>query len=702
MKQNLSSFLVCLLFAGQLVADEKLFPTDAGFLNVKDPPYNAKGDGVTDDTVAIQSAITFSLNRPNNYSAMQFVYFPAGTYVVSNTLESRIATNGWSYGWRAGLQLIGQSDTGTVIRLKDQAPGFGDPGNPKAVLRTGSEDPGNPDGSGNQAFRHSIYHLTIDTGAGNPGAVGLDYLASNRGAVEDVTIRSGDGEGFCGLSMMRQWPGPALIKRVRIEGFQSGVMVQHYEYSMTFEHLTLIGQKKQGIYVRNNVLNIRDLVSSNTVPGIVTAGGNNLVTLLDGHFTGGGSSNAAIVNQGKLYLRNITSSGYGMIVDTVPGEGLDVPGGETATHLAEYVSHPAESLFPSPPRALHLPVLETPEYHTNDLSQWANVVSFGATTSKDSDDDAPGIQTAIDSGKPIVYLPRGSYTVSQPIILRGAVRKFTGMHSFIGTNANYRGGSLIRFAGGSADICILEQLRLRGWVEQNSAKTLVLRYLHIEKGYCNTPTGTGDVFLEDLLVRPVLVNYPQRLWARQLDDEGAGPPLVENHGGVVWIMGMKTEKHATAIKTVGGYTELLGGLFYPLNDVPAAIPLFINEGGSVSYSYAVSANPYAVQVRETRDGVTRELSRASVPSRGNGSNVPLYVGYHNELRLQEPRRDDPGHFSFEVIALPGTVYAIDVTTDFLQWQPLITNTATGLRWVCAHTGIETAAGCFYRARQLSP
>ena len=236
MKQNLSSFLVCLLFAGQLVADEKLFPTDAGFLNVKDPPYNAKGDGVTDDTVAIQSAITFSLNRPNNYSAMQFVYFPTGTYLVSNTLESRIATNGWSYGWRAGMQLIGQSDTGTVIRLKDQAPGFGDPGNPKAVLRTGSEDPGNPDGSGNQAFRHSIYHLTIDTGAGNPGAVGLDYLASNRGAVEDVTIRSGDGEGFCGLSMMRQWPGPALIKRVRIEGFQSGVMVQHYEYSMTFEH----------------------------------------------------------------------------------------------------------------------------------------------------------------------------------------------------------------------------------------------------------------------------------------------------------------------------------------------------------------------------------------------------------------------------------------------------------------------------------
>ena len=108
----------------------------------------------------------------------------------------------------------------------------------QAVIRTGSEDPSNPDGSGNQAFRHSIYHLTIDTGTGNPGAIGLDYLASNRGAVEDVIIRSGDGEGFCGLSMMRQWPGPALIKRVSILGFQSGIMIQHYEYSMKTEKNT--------------------------------------------------------------------------------------------------------------------------------------------------------------------------------------------------------------------------------------------------------------------------------------------------------------------------------------------------------------------------------------------------------------------------------------------------------------------------------
>jgi hypothetical protein len=215
----------------------------------------------------------------------------------------------------------------------------------------------------------------------------------------------------------------------------------------------------------------------------------------------------------------------------------------------------------------------------------------------------------------------------------------------------------------------------------------------------------------------VLVNYPQRLWARQLDDEGAGSPLVENHGGVVWILGMKTEKHATGIKTVGGYTELLGGLFYPTpssGDVPATIPLFINEDASVSFSYVVTGQRWPLQVREMRRGLTNELQRSSVPSRGDGSNVPLYVGYQNELRLLNPGKDAFGRFGFGVQALPGTAFAIDVTGDFGLWQPLltktafglwqplITNTSTGLPWKFTDTEVGHTFCRFYRARRVAP
>lgn len=47
------------------------------FVSVKNAPYNAKGDGVNDDTAAIQAAINAHRGK---------IYFPAGTYKISSTL----------------------------------------------------------------------------------------------------------------------------------------------------------------------------------------------------------------------------------------------------------------------------------------------------------------------------------------------------------------------------------------------------------------------------------------------------------------------------------------------------------------------------------------------------------------------------------------------------------------------------------------
>lgn len=50
-------------------------------INVKD--YGAKGDGTTDDTTAIQNALTAAYNQTNGGA----VYIPAGTYIVSSQLN---------------------------------------------------------------------------------------------------------------------------------------------------------------------------------------------------------------------------------------------------------------------------------------------------------------------------------------------------------------------------------------------------------------------------------------------------------------------------------------------------------------------------------------------------------------------------------------------------------------------------------------
>src|SRR5947209_5617861 len=87
-------------------AEDMVFPSDA-VVDVTKAPYNAKGDGTTDDTAAIQKA----LDEGNH-----LVYLPNGTYLVSNGLR-------WGKSQKHTV-LQGQSRDGTIIELKDECSGF--------------------------------------------------------------------------------------------------------------------------------------------------------------------------------------------------------------------------------------------------------------------------------------------------------------------------------------------------------------------------------------------------------------------------------------------------------------------------------------------------------------------------------------------------------------------------------------------------
>ncbi|MGQ8336615.1 glycosyl hydrolase family 28-related protein [Sunxiuqinia sp. A32] len=86
-----------------------------GAVNVKNPPYNAKGDGVTDDTQAIQRAINEN----------EIVFVPSGLYRVTKTIDLK-----------SNSKLIGLMPNITGLIVTEAEGDFLDDKNPQPILRT--------------------------------------------------------------------------------------------------------------------------------------------------------------------------------------------------------------------------------------------------------------------------------------------------------------------------------------------------------------------------------------------------------------------------------------------------------------------------------------------------------------------------------------------------------------------------------------
>ncbi|MDJ0702082.1 MAG: glycosyl hydrolase family 28-related protein [Leptolyngbyaceae cyanobacterium MO_188.B28] len=609
----------CVLSAtglSQLTRQENIiFPTGANVVNVQSAPYNAKGDGVTDDTYAIQTAIE------NNRGKL--IYFPNGVYRVSDTLRCQSLN-----GKQKRFFLQGQSQSGVVIKLDSGIAAFeeGDQEAAKSVVTFWEGDVKDA-----TAFRNTIRNMTIDIGANNPGVIGLRFRANNYGAVENVTIRSSDQNrrGKYGLDLSMGLNGPLLVKNLSVKGFDYGVYYTGALHSATIDGLTLEDQRVYGVYNKRQVLSIHKLVSRNRVPAIKNdSGGGNahgLVTLVDAVLKEGDSSNSAIDNthNGGLYVRNLTTTGYRAAIESqVDGKTV-----QKLSPVDEFVSHGVISLFPGPGAALKLPIEETPEIGWDSPADWA-------TVNGSADDDTSAIQAAIDSGKPTVYFPKDDYTVSRTIELKGNVRRIIGIGGAkIKTQGSMRNSNqaIFRIMDGAFPVVTIEGLESdQGSAfgfEHASKRTLVLRHLGIG-GYRN-PAGDNKLFIEDVTGwRWCFKN--QQVWARQLNTEASsesGRHNIDNDGADVWILGLKTERDVPVITTRnGGRTELLGGFLYGNRPIPNNTVGFLNQESSQSLVWAGFNSAYKPYVREIQNGVTKDLDLDALFPIKYGKMSPLFVG----------------------------------------------------------------------------
>lgn len=597
-------------FTSELYAGGQSYPSHANVVDVTRPPYSAKGDGVSDDTEAIQRALN------ENVGWHRVLYFPKGTYLISATLtwpKQFVKHDNWGF-----TTLRGADRNTTILRLKDGT--FTDDKKPAAVMWCG--------GFGSADWFHNyVENLTFDVGSRNPGSVGLQFYSNNTGAVRDCRFVAGDGSGAVGLDLAhRDMNGPLLVKNCEVVGFARGVATAHAVNSQTFENLTLRGQRQVGFTNEGQTISIRGLVSENAVPAVSTYG---RLLLTDATLTGrsDATKHPAVVNYngGLVFLRDVKTSGYKRALADMKTPdfaaayriaGEDKPG-SLGPDIAEYSAHAVTGVFPSAAESLRLPVKDTPAADWDDRAKWAVVDTFGADPTGNAD-SAAAIQKAIDSGATTVFLP-GHYRCTATIVVRGKVKRILG----VGGQLNYGKRDLINFriADGDTPVVWVEHFgHLGGGVEIDAKRTVVLQSLGTHTIRSTEKSEGGEVFLEDVVGDDFRFRK-QRVWARQLNIENEGTHLT-NSGGDVWVLGYKTERGGTLAHTLGGgRTEILGGFSYTTTAGKLA-PMFVNDDSSVWAFFGevcYNGDPFAVLIRESRQGVTKEFKR------GDGA-VAAYSG----------------------------------------------------------------------------
>ena len=294
---NAGSWLILLLFLAPSwgIAQNIVFPSESGVVNlVTDPRYLLRPndnsvEAATYNSDKIQQAINdCSGDKPD---VSQTLYFPNGTYYVNKKMSLGSITGQATTSQNVTFQ--GQSRAGTIIQLLDASPGFGEVGAmvgvPVLVFFEGTFN--------NTAAANYVKNLTIDIGANNPNAIGLDFHNNNQGGISDITIKSSDSQrrGNTGLKMNIENTGIGYIQNVRVEGFDYGIQVGAYIIAYVYEDIELEGQRVAGLVNQDKPIQIRRLTSRNAVPAIINTPVSSTV--------GPGVGSIVIIDSKLLYTR---------------------------------------------------------------------------------------------------------------------------------------------------------------------------------------------------------------------------------------------------------------------------------------------------------------------------------------------------------------------------------------------------------------
>jgi glucan 1,3-beta-glucosidase len=647
------------------------------YRNVKD--YGAKGDGVTDDTAAINAAIAdqnrCGLGCASSTKAPGIIFFPSGTYLVTAPIIPFYLT-----------QLVGDAKNKPTLLAASSFSGM-------AVI---DADPYIPGGGGAQYwgntnnFFKSVRHFKIDTTRmpATSSATGIHWQVAQATTLVDIEfVMNQDGNtahqgiwmengsgGF--MSDLTFWGGKFgmwvgnqqfTVKNIKIRNCQIGVYM-NWNWGWTF----------QGVDILNSGIGFQIKIGSTTQANqgagtevIIDARAENVQTFVQNTQASSGSL------AGALLLDNVQFVNVGTGV--LDGNNVKLTGGTktvrqwaqgnkywgtttTPTYIQTTVNAPTK------PTALldsngYIYSRSRTDYPNYAASQFASVKDNGAVGDGVTD-DTTAIQNFINKywGCKILFFDAGTYYVTNTITIpTGTIIVGEVWTTVIGGGSNFSDQNNPRAVikvGNAGDKGVVEISDMVFSARSGSAGAIVVEWnvadasgqkataamwdVHIRLGgFAGSGMQTGNCLKQSghaiapctaahtgLHITSQATGYFEGTWVwtadhdlddsgeRQIDVYSGRGILSESTNGPVWMIGTASEHHAI-----------------------------------VQYSFVSSKNVYAGLIQtetpyyQPSPGAPSPFTLSSTfkdPSFTNGANAwALYIGNSQQIFIY-----GAGHYSF--------------------------------------------------------
>ena len=547
-------------------------------------------------------SLTFPEYEPSN----KIIYFPKGRYLVSDTVTYTLENLKQYWYWvtnyenNRNIHFLGESKEETVICLADHAKGY-EAGNTKPLISFTNNElalPRNQEFT-NVAFMNTIEDITLDCGTGNDGAVGIKYVSSNCGRIENVEIRA--TKGNCGIYVANN-TSQAVFSDIIVRGFDYGIDMENSAL-IAIDQLDVSETAVAGIHTGASTL-FCDRVRYGNIPAVKfkdTAG------------------------KGRYYFTDPTIS--------LANDAL----GNTV-----YFEHD-----PSPLRSERIPH----NTRSEEPADWVCVDDFGAVGDGVTD-CTRAIQKAMQSGKPIVVFGEGEYLINAKIKIPKTVKTVDFLFCSLACGTRLVGGeydAAFEVSETSDDLLFIENLsaweNFKGHmrlIKHAARRDLVLSDLHLMSAsmYFNSVTGS-HVFLDNCFLTtgtytrtawlpgkgftPAYCHilpfefHGQTVYGRMINPERADVAMV-NDASAILLDTFRTEGPGTMLKSMnGGMTKVNisnagGGYKQAENPLFEAQDAQLDLTGCIAFGWD-QGTEYNCIIKEVKDGNATLLNWEDLDSR---------------------------------------------------------------------------------------